>query len=188
MDNTREDSINSEATDKADFKVFSDGSGHDNGIGAAAILYEKNRHRPLRSLKAHLGTPDKYNTFEAEAVGVVLALWLIRTTPETLGKTVSLFTDNQSIVMALSSAKAASGQYLIDSIKNAANTAGARLTIKWISGHSKVKGNEDVDKLAKDAADGRSSRREDLPHLLRTSLPRSASASKQEYNAKIKTR
>lgn len=188
MDNTREDSINSEATDNADFKVFSDGSGHDNGIGAAAILYEKNRHRPLRSLKAHLGTPDKYNTFEAEAVGVVLALWLIRTTPETLGKTVSLFTDNQSIVMALSSAKAASGQYLIDSIKNAANTAGARLTIKWISGHSKVKGNEDVDKLAKDAADGRSSRREDLPHLLRTSLPRSASALKQEYNAKIKTR
>ena len=90
--------------------------------------------------------------------------------------------------MALSSTKASPGQYLIDHLRLMANTTGCRLTFRWISGHSKVKGNEDVDKLAKDAADGHSNRREDLPHILRTQLPRSASALKQEFNTKIKAK
>lgn len=37
IDNTREDSIANESHDDADFKVFSDGSGQDNGVGSAAI-------------------------------------------------------------------------------------------------------------------------------------------------------
>ena len=64
----------------------------------------------------------------------------------------------------------------------------SRLTIRWISGHSKVKGNEDVDKLAKDAAAGRSSPMASLPHILRSPIPRSASALKQEFNSGLKAR
>jgi hypothetical protein len=30
---------NSERVDNADYKIFSDGSGHDDGIGASAVLY-----------------------------------------------------------------------------------------------------------------------------------------------------
>ena len=50
------------------------------------------------------------------------------------------------------------------------------------------RGNEKVDELAKDAADGHSIGRERLPHLLRNALPISASAIKQEFHRKIKVK
>ena len=56
------------------------------------------------------------------------------------------------------------------------------------SRHSKVKGNEDVDKLAKDAAAGRSSPMVSLPHMLRHPISRSASALKQEFSSSLQTR
>ena len=184
----REESIHFEIQDSADFKVYSDGSGHDDGIGAAAIIYRKNSAHPLKSLQFYLGTPNKHNNYEAEAAGALLALWLIRTTPETIGKQVSLYIDNQSLIAAINAPRANPGQYLINSARTAADDSGSSLTIRWISSHSRVKGNEEVDRLAKEAAEGRSSATDNLPHLLRSPLPTSASASKQEYNAKLKAK
>jgi hypothetical protein len=77
------------------------------------------------------------------------------------------------------------GQHLVHSLRLAANDLPCNLKIRWISSHSKVKGNEAADRLAKAAAQGRSSRIADLPHLLRSPLPVSASAIKQEYSAKL---
>ena len=57
---------------------------------------------------------------------------------------------------------------------------------KNLVSHSKVKGNEEVDKIAKEAADGRSNTLTDLPHILRNPLPISTSAIKQEFKTKIK--
>jgi hypothetical protein len=118
----------------------------------------------------------------------ILALWIIQTTPETLGKRVTLYIDNQSVIMAMTSIKATPGQYLLQTLRQAANGTGARLSIKWISSHSKVKGNEDVDRTAKEAAAGRSSARVSLPHILRQPLPTSASALKQDFNNDLKTK
>lgn len=185
-DSSRENSIASELGDDADYRVFSDGSGHDNGIGAAAMLYRKGRISAIKKLQMFLGTPEEHNTYEAEAIGVLLAIWMLFNTPETIGKKVSLYTDNQSVISALASQGAKSGQYLLNAVRTAANAVGCKLTIRWISGHSKVKGNEDVDRLTKDAAEGRSSAAVNLPHLLRTPLPVSASATKQKYMASLK--
>ena len=52
-----------------------------------------------------------------------------------------------------------------------ANTPLFNLRVKWISGHSKVVGNKEADKLAKEAAEGKASRRVDLPRLLQNELP-----------------
>ena len=186
VDQNREDSIKFEAIDVADYKVFSDGSGQNDGMGAAAILYKKGRNRPLKSLQFYLGPPHEHNTYEAEAVGAILATWLITSTPETAGKVVTHYIDNQALVKALTTSNSTSGQYLLNAVRQAANGIGRRLTIRWISGHSKVKGNEAVDKMAKDAAEGRSSARIKLPHILRNSLPTSASALKQAYVATLK--
>ena len=183
---SREASINYELLDDADYKIFSDGSGHDNGIGAAAILYRKDRATPLKSLQAYLGTPNERNTYEAEVTGAILALWIISNTPETVGKKVTLYTDNQSVIAAILSIKATSGQHLINSLRLAINTTGCNLTIRWISSHSKVKGNEAVDKIAKKAAEGRSSATATLPHILRRPLPKSTSAIKQEFERTLK--
>jgi hypothetical protein len=118
----------------------------------------------------------------------VCTTWLLRTTPETLGKKVSIYIDNQSIIAALVSPKSTSGQYLLNFLRLAANDVGCDLTIRWISSHSQVKGNEDVDTMAKIAAEGRSSTLANLPHIFRNPLPTSASAIKQDYNAKLKER
>jgi hypothetical protein len=101
---------------------------------------------------------------------------------------VSLYIDNQSVISALSTPKSTSGQYLLNFLRLSANDIGCELTIRWISSHSKVKGNEDVDNLAKVAAEGRSSASVSLPHIFRASLPSSASAIKQDFNAKLKAR
>ena len=188
IDKTREVSILSERADNADFKLFSDGSGQNDGIGASAVLYEGRRARPLKTLQFYMGAPDQHNTFEAEAVGAVLAIWILWSTPATVGKTVTLYTDNQSIASSLPHPKATSGQYLLSSLRTAIEGTGCRIKVKWISGHSKVKGNKTADRIAKEAAAGLSSARETLPHILRSPLPTSASALKQGYMKELRAK
>ena len=184
--NTREDSIEHEKRDDADFKVFSDGSGINNGIGAAAVIYKRGNLRPIKQLKAYLGPSAKFNTYEAEIVGAILAAWIIREDQRTTGKRVTIYIDNQAVIMALINPTANPGQHLIRYFNLIADEIGAKIEIRWISSHSLVKGNEKVDKLAKDAALGRSSRRAELPYILKKPLPVSASATKQEFLAKLK--
>lgn len=182
---SREDSISIERNDTADYKVFSDGSRQEDDVGASVILYKKGQTRPVASLQAFLGSKKKCNTYEAEIIGAIMALWITRNTLETIGKRVSLYIDNQAVIMALTGPRPSSGQHLIDSLKLAANGLLANLKITWISSHSEVKGNEAANKLAKAAAQSCSSRMVDLPHLLRSPLPASASAVKQEFSAKL---
>jgi hypothetical protein len=114
-----------------------------------------------------------------------LALWLASNTPGTVAKRVSLYTDNQSFIAAIKNLKPAPGQYLVKEAREAANSFRFSLKIGWISGHSKVKGNEEADKLAKEAAEGNASRRQDLPPLLQKELPLSSSAIKQDQHEKL---
>jgi ribonuclease HI len=185
---SRKKSIEWEKTDDADFKVFSDGSGLEDGIGAAAVLYTKERLTPIGHLKASLGAPTKRNTYEAETIGAILAVWLLSTCPVTVGKKVSLYIDNQSVIASISNPKATSGQHLVRHLILLANSLACFLSIHWISSHSKVRGNEKVDELAKEAASGRSSAMVKLPHILRAPLPASASATKQAYHKRLKTK
>ena len=183
---SRECSIEEEDQDKADFKVFSDGSGQEGGVGAAAVIYKKGRSRPLRHLKSYLGPLTEHNSFEGEAVGGLLACWLIRTTPGTSFRTVSIYIDNQALIKVSIRPKATSGQHLVQAFADAADNLRAKTTIRWISSHSEVKGNEQADSLAKEAAIGKASRRASLPPLLQKKLPTSASATKQEHHEGLK--
>ena len=183
---TREESIISERLDNADYKIFTDGSGQGNGIGAAAVLYKKGKVGPLKTLKMFIGASEEHNVYEAEAVGVVLALWILERTPDTIGKRVSIYSDNQALVTTIPHPKSTSGQHVLCSLRAAIEGLGCNLAIKWISGHSKVKGNEEADRLAKDASAGRSSARANLPPVLRRTIPTSASALKQSFMKKMK--
>ena len=102
-----------------------------------------------------------------------------------MGKTVSLYIDNQAVISALSNPKAVAGQHLVRHLISTANRLGCRLAIHWISSHSKVKGNEKVDGLAKEAAEGRSNARLSTPHILKSPVPTSASATKQRFHSKL---
>ena len=51
-----------------------------------------------------------------------------------------------------------------------------KLTLQWMPGHEGIEGNKKANKEVKQAAQGSSSPASNLPHLLRQSLPISASS------------
>ncbi|KAF9441569.1 hypothetical protein P691DRAFT_683477, partial [Macrolepiota fuliginosa MF-IS2] len=71
---TREDPMREEQMDNSRYKIYSDGSGQDGRVGVAAILLEEGNLRPTKTLQFHLGTTAEHTTYEAEAVGALLAM------------------------------------------------------------------------------------------------------------------
>jgi hypothetical protein len=99
---------------------------------------------------------------------------------------VSLSIDNQAVIKATGHCHAKLGQELIDKILEVAERLkrekgeGYSLTVHWIPGHSDIEGNELVDKGAKEAAEGKVSKRERLPDFVAgRTLPSSVSAMHQ---------
>jgi len=82
--------------------------------------------------------------------------------------------------------KATSGQHLVQAFADAANNLRAKTTIYWISSYSEVKGNEQADSLAKEAAIGKASKWAFLLSLLQKKLPTSTSATKQKHHEDLK--
>ena len=52
---------------------------------------------------------------------------------------------------------------------------------RWSAGHNGIEGNEDADEMAKEAADGVSSARENLPACLHKKIGYSLSAARQAH-------
>ena len=63
-----------------DYRVYTDSSGDDSDVGAAAAIYKKGRARMLDELQVYVGSRAKHNTYEAEAIGGILGLWLVHNT------------------------------------------------------------------------------------------------------------
>ena len=76
-----------------------------------------------------MGSPDKHNIYKAEALGEILALWILENTPATVGKTVLLYIDNQALVTSLPHPKASSGQHLLNLLRTVIEEIECNLTI-----------------------------------------------------------
>jgi ribonuclease HI len=187
---SKDDSKRADANAVEKIKVYSDGSAHDGKVGAAAIL--KREGKPDRILKLHLGTTEQHTVYEAELVGMIMGLHLIKT--ERRSKvSCALNVDNQAALVAIKSAMNKSGQHLAANLLQIAKQLHTRrgssrfkLTFRWTAGHVGITGNEDADKEAKAAADGESSAKEDLPPYLRKKIGYSLSAIRQARNDKLK--
>jgi ribonuclease HI len=186
---SREESKADNVADKADVKVYADGSGIDGNVGAAAVLYKNGKR--TRSLKYQLGTLKEHTTYEAEAVGVTLALELIA--HERGIATATILLDNQAVIQSLSHVRAKPAQHIISEAHDMANRMVAstrrrriNLNIAWISGHDDVEGNEEADKEAKKAAAGEGNQMSQLPaYLSQTTLPRSITAMRQAFGSEL---
>ncbi|PPR05017.1 hypothetical protein CVT24_010210 [Panaeolus cyanescens] len=192
---SREDSIAHEKADNARVKLFTDGSGQDGHVGAAASIYLNDMTNPATTRHLYMGTIDSHSTYEAELVGLLLAVWLLITEAgHVLGRQpISVYTDNQSVLEALTSQSRGPAEYLKDEIARLCakyfpndSPFSHKISVNWISAHSDVTGNERIDFEAKQAAMGLTSRRQDLPRILRSPLPRSISALRQELKREAK--
>ena len=169
-------------------RVYTDGSDVDGGVGAAAVLYRRDKREKI--LKYHLGPSTEHTVYEAEIVGMILGTQLLLN-EDTHIRQASIALDNQAAVRASRSRRPGAGHYLMDEFhrlktKLKKKHEEIRLTIRWVPGHMDVEGNEKSDEEAKDAARGTSSSKNRLPAALHQSLPTSASRAKQNWKTHIK--
>ena len=188
------------------YKIYCDGSGFKKKIGASTLLYTGNQL--TKTLHFHLGSEDKHTVYEAESVGLLMGLHLLKGLKVQMRSLVILGSDSQALNKALNNQNSHPGQYLIDEIHNSAEqlhshqdsliNAGEKraayragrtwkgrirnvinLQLHWIPSHSDFEPNEKADEEAKLASQGRSSDAKLLPKILRKPLPASVPAIRQ---------
>ena len=192
---------------------LSDGSGFKGSIGTSAILYIKDW--PLKTLCYYLGTENKHPVYKAEGVDLVMGLHLLKNLNIKLIHTALLGADSQAVLRALNNQCLHPGQYILDSIHNAAESLHRKqdrlinhaeqdkaitssdgwkgrprgvidLHVHWVRGHINFVPNEMADKKAKKAVQEDSSNAKSLPKLLYKCLPLSISALQQSHSSRIK--
>jgi ribonuclease HI/exonuclease III len=185
----KEASIKADKEGTETIKVYSDGSAQEGKVGAAAVLIRPGKE--TRKLHYHLGSTDHHTVFEAELVGLLMGLHLIKT--EKKRTRYALGVDNQAAITAVATPGNRSGHYLADAFLTAAytlwktnGTANYSLKLRWTAGHVKIEGNEMADKEAKLAAEGTTSNANALPRLLKKPLKHNKSAAKQAHKKKLK--
>ena len=189
---SKAESINAPET----VKVYTDGSEIKGKVGAAAVLLRPGRSP--RVLHYHIGSKTEHTTSEAEMVGLLMGLHLIKT--EKAGNTsFALGTDDKEAIRSLTSDLTQPGQKIAtEAIKIASQTQRQRnssrysITLRWTAGHTGIQGNNKADREAKKAARGTTSDKKLLPHLLKRKLTTNPAAVKKNLNkvinAKWKTR
>jgi len=132
---------------------------------------------------------------EAEAVGGILAMWLIHGVQEVKRDPTSIYTDSQAFLQVLEKKWPKSGAHLIEKLHTIAEEAASGFTLigntprfifRWVAGHANIPGNEVADHQAKLTACEGSSPTEELPPSLRRQVPASVEAIKSQYLQKLR--
>jgi len=170
--------------------IYTDGSGYEGAIGAAAVLYHNSNKRG--ELRYRLGYDTQHTVFEGELTAVLLGPQLARNFAERRSK-ITINIDNQAAILTMKNPRPQAAQYLVQAIKRdmatlkkeeaakatCTNRPEMTIELSWVAGHSGSIGNEEADKQAKLPAEHGSSAIHTLPPLLRNPLPTSISATKQ---------
>ncbi|KAI0062417.1 hypothetical protein BV25DRAFT_628367 [Artomyces pyxidatus] len=157
-------------------EVYSDGSRINGGVGAAAVLYRAGSKSVTATLRKHLGRATQYTAYDAEVLGMILALELLLR--ESSARRASIRLDCIEALRATQASRAQDGLglYLVDVLRERVGVVkqkhqGLKLVGRWVPGHEGVLGNVVSDQEAKKAARGDSSPAEELPGSIRGLLP-----------------
>ena len=155
---TKDEALQAEKEREVDMKIYSDGSGHDGHIGAAAVLIYG--HREPKVARHYLGPDTEHTVYEGECVGQLLGMGLLQRHTSNLSHSdTALLVDNQSSITSHHARKPRPGSYIIESIRTThmdvcKRHSGIKIRIHWIPGHKDIKYSDVVDAHAKKAAEG----------------------------------
>ncbi len=147
--------------------IYCDGSTNDEAsliAGAAyspALTRDTSGSLSAAERAAYLGPRTQHTSYEAELVGVMCAceLLLDQTAP-LKSNNIVLFVDNQAAIHVLDNYQYSTSQRFVTEarrlLQQCVTRLGVKILLQWVPGHRGVAGNEEVDRLAKDAATGAS--------------------------------
>jgi ribonuclease HI len=180
---SKEEAKEQHRRDNNEIMIYTDGSGLDGEIGAAAVL----KRRGVDGWKwrrMHLGKMKVHNVHEGEGVGMILGVEMLKEERRVRGVTICV--DGQAAIRAAGSGKPRPSHYIFDIFHDRLRMAHKQhpnlaLTVRWTPGHDGIRGNEIADAHAKKAAEGDVSPPAQLPRPLRQQLPYSKTAMKRAY-------
>jgi len=190
ISNTAEEAIELDNTNEDDIKIYTDGSGLDGNIGAAAVLTRG--FHPFKIARHYLGPDTEHTVYEGECVGQLLGLHLLnQLRPHLNISTVSIAVDNQASILAHKSRKPGPGSHIVNHTHLTLTTTkrihkNARIRVLWIPGHREIPGSERADEEAKKACEGAHRNRNNNLRFLTRGIPASKSAIKQVLRARVK--
>jgi ribonuclease HI len=130
---------------KGPLVIYTDGSGFEGRVGAAAVGPDCHRH-------SQMGTEATTTVYAAELRAIGLALEIALETPTQNG--VVIFSDSQAALRALCRPRMPSGQVYLERCLDhlALLSDRGRVQLRWIPAHQGIPGNELADQNAKQAA------------------------------------
>lgn len=139
-------------TEPGTLRAYTDGSGKDLLRGSSAYFPQTQTTR-----KAFHGGNTQYTVYAAELYGILMAVSAavtLKSQGTVVFNTLRIFTDNQAAIISNNKPQQQSGQYIIRdtaAILSRLSDMGVRTVIHWIPAHEDVEGNEEADRLAREA-------------------------------------